>query len=302
MGDPNYGYPQGGYPPQNGGGNVATKVTILMGAVIALVLANVYLYFQLDNTKQDLAKVHESLEKNVASIRESTAVQQQAQRRTVDSLRDQLEAAQRQASMAAGQAKIDATKRAEELAAKLAAEQEKQKAAVAAEFSNVKQQTAAVAAEAASKIGEVKTDVSKVDTKLESTKSELEKTIANLNRVTGDLGVQSGLIATNSKELSALRALGERNYFEFNLGKTKQPQRVGDITLLLKKADQKKNRYTVEITADDKRTEKKDKSVNEPVQFYVAAARQPYEIVVNEVGKDVIKGYLATPKVREPRK
>lgn len=302
MGDPNYGYPQGGYPPQNGGGNVATKVTILMGAVIALVLANVYLYFQLDNTKQDLAKVHESLEKNVASIRETSAVQQQAQRRTVDSLRDQLEAAQRQASMAAGQAKIDATKRAEELASKLAAEQEKQKAAVAAEFSNVKQQTAAVAAEAASKIGEVKTDVSKVDTKLESTKSELEKTIANLNRVTGDLGVQSGLIATNSKELAALRALGERNYFEFNLGKTKQPQRVGDITLLLKKSDQKKNRYTVEITADDKRTEKKDKSVNEPVQFYVAAARQPYEIVVNEVGKDVIKGYLATPKVREPRK
>ena len=114
--------------------------------------------------------------------------------------------------------------------------------------------------------------------------------------VTGDLGVQSGYIATNGKELSALKRLGERNYFEFNLAKAKTPQKVGDITLLLKKTDQKKNKYTVEISADDKKTEKKDKNVNEPVQFYVAKARQPYELVVNEVGKDLIKGYLATPK------
>jgi hypothetical protein len=147
----------------------------------------------------------------------------------------------------------------------------------------------------------VSTEVGTVKSDLSSTKAELDKTIASLKSVSGDLGVQSGLIATNGKELAALKALGERNYFEFNLGKTKQPQRVGDVMLQLKKADQKRNRYTLDITADDKRVEKKDKGVNEPVQFYTSKARQPYEIVVNEVKKDVIVGYLATPKVQTGR-
>ena len=80
------------------------------------------------------------------------------------------------------------------------------------------------------------------------------------------------------------------------MAKTKAPQRVGDISVLLKKADPKKNRYTIEVVADDKTTEKKDRTINEPVQFYVSKARQPYEIVVNQVKKDQIVGYLATPK------
>ncbi len=295
MGDAPHGY---AYPPQQSGMGTGQKFAILFGTVIALLAANLYLYFQLDNVKQEVAKMREATAEQVAELKQSSAVSAQSHRRTVDSLRDQLEAAQRTQSMAVGQAKVEATKKAEELAARLQAEQEKQKQAVAAELASVK--TTQQATEA--RLTEVKADVGKVDSKVESTKSELDKTIADLKRVNGDMGVQSGLIATNSKELAALRALGERNYFEFDLSKTKAPQRVGDVMLLLKKSDQKKNRYTLEITADDKRTEKKDKTVNEPVQFYVAAARQPYEIVVNQVGKDRIVGYLATPKVREARK
>jgi len=90
--------------------------------------------------------------------------------------------------------------------------------------------------------------------------------------------------------------LGERNYFEFKLGKTKTPQRVADITLLLKATDPRNNTYTVDVMADDKLTQKKDKKVNEPVQFYTSKAEQPYELVVNSVQKDLIVGYLATPK------
>jgi hypothetical protein len=85
------------------------------------------------------------------------------------------------------------------------------------------------------------------------------------------------------------------------MGKTKVPQRVGDITLKLKSVDTKKNKYTVEVMADDKLTEKKDKNVNEPIQFYSSKARQPYEIVVNQVQKDLIVGYLSTPKVEAAR-
>ena len=297
MSDPAY---QQHYPPQYPppGGNPSQKFAILFGAVIALLAANLYLYFQIDNVRQDMTKMREGIVRDVSSLRESSAVTAQAQRRTVESLRDQLDVAQRQASMAAGQAKIDATRKAEELAARLSSEQEKQKQLVAQEFSNVKSAAAATD----TRLSEVKTEVAGVNTKVDSTKSELDKTIADLSSTRGDLGVQSGLIATNAQQLAALKALGERNYFEFDIPKTKQPQKVGDVMVLLKKTDQKKNKYTIELTADDKHIEKKDKGVNEPLQFYVASARQPYELVVNNVGKDRIVGYLATPKVREPRK
>ena len=151
------------------------------------------------------------------------------------------------------------------------------------------------------KIADVSTEVSSVRGEVASAKSELDKTIAELKSVRGDLGVQSGLIATNAKELAALRALGDRNYFDFDIKKSKQMQRVGDITMRVTKVDAKKNKYTLELIADDKKVEKKDKSVNEPLQFYTARARLPYEIVVNEVRKDQIIGYLATPRVQAAR-
>jgi hypothetical protein len=113
--------------------------------------------------------------------------------------------------------------------------------------------------------------------------------------------VQSGLIATNGKELAALKALGERNYTEFKLGKTKAPQKVGDISVMLEKCDPKKNRYTIRVIADDKTVEKRDKTLNEPVQFLLSKATQPYELVVNDIKKDLISGYVAAPKVQQTR-
>jgi len=162
-----------------------------------------------------------------------------------------------------------------------------------AAINQVSQETAAVN----TKVGAVSADVGVVKQDVTNTKSELDKTIANLGRVTGDLGVQSGLIATNSTELKALKELGDRNYFEFKLGKTKQPYKIADITVLLKSADPKRNRFTIEVVADDKKFERKDKLVFEPVQFYMSKYRQPYELVVSEVTKDRISGYLAQPKV-----
>jgi chromosome segregation ATPase len=288
---------QGNYvpPPPSGGSNV--KVAILFGAVIALLAANVYLFLQMDKMRTDIGKIRESILTEVANVRDSQQVTVAAQRRNVEALKEELETARRQASLAAGQAKVDAQKHAEELAKKLETEQKKAQQQVAKQFTEVKEEAGATAA----KVGEVGAAVGEVKTEVANTKSELDKTISDLKRVTGDLGVQSGLIATNGKELSALRALGERNYFEFNLAKSKQPVKVGDIAMTLKKTDLKKNKYTIEVLADDKTVEKKDKNINEPVQFYTGKAKLPYEIVVNEVKKDVIVGYLATPKVTNAR-
>ncbi len=303
MSDPQFPPPQGNpqpsyvLPAHHDSGGQGVKMAILFGAVVVLIAANVYLYLQIDGLKQEMAKNRETMAAEVGRVKETSAVTTAAAQKHLQDLRSELDEARKQASTAVGQAKIDAQKHADEVAARLAQQQKATEAQLKGQISQVEQTASA----ATTKIGEVSTEVGAVKTDLSSTKSELDKTIASLKSVSGDLGVQSGLIATNGKELAALKALGERNYFEFNLGKTKQPQRVGDIMLLLKKTDQKKNKYTVEVTADDKKVEKKDKNVNEPVQFYTSKARQPYEIVVNEVKKDVIVGYLATPKVQSGR-
>jgi chromosome segregation ATPase len=150
-------------------------------------------------------------------------------------------------------------------------------------------------------VGNLSSDVAGVKDGLNSTKDQLASTRGDLQRVIGDLGVQSGLIATNRNELEQLRARGERDYFEFNLTKTKQFQRIGNISLSVKKTDTKKQRYTISVISDDRTIEKKDKTVNEPVQFYQAGFRQPSEIVVNQIYKDRIVGYFSVPKKQEVR-
>jgi len=273
------------------------KIPILFGVVIALVAANVYLFLQLDQVRTEVGALRESLLNEISNLRESSTVSSQTHQRRLEAMREELEAARRQAAMAAGQAKLEATKRAEELARQLEVEQARQKA----EQEKARQELSQGLSEVAKATDATKAGLSEVKTEVSATKSELEKTISALKQVTGDLGVQSGLIATNAKELAALKALGDRDYFEFDIKKTKQPVRVGDIALKLKKTDEKKGRFTIDVVADDRVVEKKDRTVNEPLQFYVSAARQPYELVINQVQKDRIVGYLATPKVKQPR-
>ena len=281
------------------GSNV--RIPILFAAVVVLLGANIWLYTQLDGVRNELGEFRKNMQTELAGIKESSSVSTQTARRTISTLKDELDAARRQASMAAGQARVDAQKHADDLAKRLAAEQSKYAKQIEQTKTELTQKVTEVSTQTEAKFGEVATEIGGVKTEVAANKSELERTIGDLKRVTGDLGVQSGLIATNGKELQALKALGERNYFEFNLTKTKEPRRIGDVAVVLKKADPKRNRYTIELVADDKKVEKKDKNLNEPVQFYTSRARQPYEFVVNEVKKDQIVGYLSTPKVQAAR-
>lgn len=277
--------------------STGAKIPILFGAVIALVAANVYLFVQLDHVKTDLAKTQDSLNTEITKVRDASNITAQSSRRTVEALRDQLETERRQARLAVGEAKTEALKRVQETEQKLKAEQAAATQQMTSKITEVKQ----VADTATTEVAKVNTEVGSVKTDLGSTKEQLEKTIADLKRATGELDGHSVLIATNGKELAALRALGERNYVEFNIRKAKQPQKVGDVLVALKKADPKHNRYTIDLIADDKTMEKKDRTINEPVQFLTSKAKQPYEFVVNDVKKDQIVGYLSIPKVLNPR-
>jgi acetolactate synthase small subunit len=275
---------------------------LVAGALITLLAANIYLYVQIDHMRTEIAGVQEKLTTQLSNLRDTSNVNTEAQKRHIETLKEELEASRAQARNSNSQVKAEALAHADQVAKQLQMEQAKIQQQVSSEISGVKSDVAQVATTANAKIADVSTDLGTVKTQASQTQSELNKTIADLKSVRGDLGIESGKIATNAGELAALKLRGERNYIDIKLGKTKQPQRFGDVMVILKNADPKKNKYTVQLTADDKVTEKKDRSINEPVQFYTAkGGRIPYELVINKVEKNEITGYLSTPKVEATR-
>lgn len=199
---------------------------------------------------------------------------------------------------------------ARNLAEKLRQEHEAARAALEAKLASkadseaVEANVAAARAEAASKVAEVQKES---DTRITSVSGEVKTVASNLDTTRKDLEasrrdlsdvrtVLSDQIAKNASELSLLRQKGEKDFFEFDIMKAKKNEmtRIADIRLELREADVKKQRYNIIIQADDNKLEKKDRLVNEPLQFLVGNVR--YEIVVNKVEKDRIRGYLSTPK------
>ena len=185
---------------------------------------------------------------------------------------------------------VGLTKR--ELAERAADLQRQQRAAEARITQQQKEQITQVSGEVAG----VKTDVGGVKTDVASAKADLEATKARLQSTIGDLGVQSGLIATTRGDLETLKHKGDRNYYEFTLTKGAKPQPVSTVSLQLKKTDQKRGKFTVNVSSDDKTIEKKDRNIAEPIQFYSGRDHMLYELVVWTVDKNKATGYLSTPK------
>ena len=156
--------------------------------------------------------------------------------------------------------------------------------------------TAQQVAGVSSDLTNVKTDVGGVKTDLTKTQTDLQGAITQLTSMKGDLSDHSSLIARNAQELDVLKHKGDRNYYEFTLAKG-QKKPVGTVSIELKKADQKKSKFTLVVYADDRSYEKKDRNVDEPLQFYSGKDPALYEIVVNAIpGKNTVSGYLSTPK------
>jgi len=179
-----------------------------------------------------------------------------------------------------------------ELGDRAAELQRQQKASEARLAQEQKEQISQVNGEVAG----VKTDVGGVKTDVASTKADLEATKSKLQGAIGDLGVQSGLIAHTSSDLEILKHKGDRNYYEFTLVKGAKPQPVSTVSLQLRKTDPKRGKYTLNVTADDKTIEKKDRNIAEPIQFYSGRDRMLFELVIWTVDKSKATGYLSTPK------
>jgi DNA anti-recombination protein RmuC len=223
--------------------------------------------------QEELADAKKQNVQLAADLRETDA----RQRVTADELGKSLGLTQKQ---------MDA--RAQQIIAREKAENERLEAA--------QQQTAQQVTAVASDVTSVKTDVGGVKTDVAKTQSDLAGAVSQLQSMRGDLGQQSGLIARTHDELELLKHKGDRNYYEFTLSKG-QKKPVGTVSLELKKSDSKKNKFTLVVYADDKAVEKKDRNLNEPMQFYSGKDPALYEIVVNSIGaKNQVNGYLSTPK------
>ncbi len=141
-------------------------------------------------------------------------------------------------------------------------------------------------------VGALTQDVSATRTDLDSTKKALEATRSDLGMARSEFGT---LIARNHDEIEQLRRMGERDYFEFSLDRNR-PQRVGGVGLVLRKTNPKRHRFNLAMTVDEMEIEKKDRTVNEPIFFYVGGSKRFYELVVNKVESQQVKGYLSAPK------
>jgi DNA anti-recombination protein RmuC len=183
------------------------------------------------------------------------------------------------------------TERAQQLVARENAEE-----AAAQRLASAQQQTAQQVSAVASDVTAVKSDVGGVRTDLGKTQSDLATTISQLQSVRGDLSSTNSVIARNHDELVLLEHKGDRNYYEFTLTKS-QRKPVGTISLELKSTNQKKSKFTLMVYSDDLSYEKKDRNVNEPLQFLSGKDHSLFEVVVNSIGnKNQISGYLTTPK------
>jgi len=274
---PNVPSPQDSYHYENTG--TPRWITVLFGVLfVALAATAFWGYTSETRLSQDLAKTQDQNKTLAAQLAQANS--------SLADLKGHIEVTEQKVGMTQSEL-AQARSRAESI--------RKEQQASAQKFNS---QLTEVQKNSEEKIGAVATDLGGAKKDLESTRSDLEATKGKLERMQGDEGVMSGLIARNHDDLEDLKRRGDRNYYEFTVARTKTAQRVGPVQLSLNKVDPKKNKYTMTVFVDDRSIEKKDKTAGEPVQFYVKGGRgaSPYEVVVFDVGKNQITGYLSTPK------
>jgi hypothetical protein len=281
-------------PPEKG----LIPESLKLALIVVLLLAVVYLFYDGAQykkvAKSDLARLSEQ----VQALESNSKLGEAHLSSQISSLKGEIVGTQE----AVGSTKAELKK----TAAQIQAEGQKTKHELSqalstkADSSQVEAQVLAAKSDAENKIGQVSTEVGGVKTQVTSVRADLESTRRDLEGTQRQLvdvrDTLSAAVAKNSTELAQLRLKGERNYFEFTLPKKGEMTKVEDIRLILTKTDEKKGKFNLKIVVDDKQLEKKDRLINEPIQFLVGQNRIRYEVVVNWVQKNKAGGYLSIPK------
>jgi len=262
--------------PRSYSGALLAAIAVALLAGIASLIWSISLNSRLNSTEAAVVESKDQNKKLAADLRETDAKLKVA----TEELGNSLGLTQKQ--MDARAAEIIAREDRDEAAAK--------------QLASAQKQTAQAVTAVTNDVSNVKTDVGGVKTDLSNTKTQLATTIDQLQSMKGDVNGHSTLIARNHDELELLKHKGDRTYYEFTLTKGKNKP-VGTVSLLLKKADPKRNNFNLEVTSDDKTVMKNNRGLDEPLQFYSGKDPLLFEIVVNAVNsKNQVTGYLAVPK------
>lgn len=266
--------------------------------IVVLLLAVVYLFYdglqQKKNTQAQLAKFADQ----IANLENSNKLGEDTLADQISSLKKDISGAQEQF----GSTRAELKKTAQQIQAEGQRTKRELSEALAAkaDAAQVEAQVQAAKTDAESKIGQVTTEVGGVKQQVVSVKTDLDNTRRDLEGTQRQLvDVRESLsaaVAKNASELAQLRLKGERDYFEFTLPKKNEQTKVEDIRLVLTKTDAKKGKFNLKIMVDDSQLEKKDRVINEPIQFLVGQNRVRYEVVINWVQKNKAGGYLSIPK------
>ena len=267
--------------PQPAGERDTTLRNVLLGVAVIYVVVSLFLLFSLRSRLQSLEQKQQTLEASDKELRDKLHLTNKAISDSVQELGSKVGMTQEEVQRRTAELQ----KQQQQAEAKLTAEQRK-----------TQQQVSQVSGE----VSGVRTDLGGAKQDIATTRTDLDTTKAKLEKAIGDLGIQSGLVARNHDELEMLKHKGDRNYFEFTLAKS-QRQPVSTISMQLKKTDPKRSKFTLNLMADDRTIEKKDRTANEPLQFYTGRDRGLYEVVIYKVEKNSVTGYLSAPKTIQPK-
>jgi len=283
-------------PPVQEKGLIPESVKLVL--LLVLLLAVVYLFYDNFSSRKATQAQLEKIADQVKILENSGKMAETSFANQVSSLKSDLLGTQE----AVGSTKAEFKKTAAQIQAEgqRTKHELSQALATKADTSQVEAQVQAAKSDADNKIGQVNTEVGGVKTQVVAVKTDLENTRRDLEGTQRQLvdvrDSLSAAVAKNSSELAQLRLKGERDYVEFTIPKKNEQTKVEDIRLVLTKTDAKKGKFNLKILVDDSQLEKKDRLVNEPIQFLVGQNRVRYEVVINWVQKDKVGGYLSIPK------
>jgi hypothetical protein len=254
---------------------------VLLGVAAIYVVVSLFLLFSLRSRVQGLEQKQQTLEASDKELRDKLHLTNKTISESVQALGSKVGMTQEEIERRTA----ELHRQQQQAEAKLTAEQRKTQQAVS---------------QVSGDVTGVKTDLGGAKQDIASTRTDLEATKAKMEKAIGDLNIQSGFVARNHDELELLKHKGDRNYFEFTLQKS-QRHPVSTISMQLKKTDPKRSKFTFNVIADDRIIEKKDRTANEPLQFYTGRDRSLCEVVVFKVDKNSVSGYLSAPKTIQPQ-
>ncbi len=281
-------HPAENVTPAGRNSGAGVKIGLALVAVAA-VSFNIYLVSKVHHVEEQAESQRAGLETDLQTLEERLATQRMQHEKSLAELRAGIERAERSSY---SQARNEATRRAANVAKEVADKQREQQDMFLSEIGGVRSATSANA----KNLDAVKGEVAGVASKVDETRQDLAETEDVLLSTQDQLAGVNSRVESHSSDIQTLRDRTERMLTNFTLDQSKERTKVADIQVRLKDADVRKNRYTVEILADDQVIVQKDRYLNEPVEFYVTGADRPYEIVVTSIQKGQVRGYLSKPK------